>query len=118
MPKKIAIEIQESLEFLNREYSKSRSILKKDCIKTPLYIKEGKYNFQSNIGKKLGRTEKTIRGWVQQYLNGVFSNLVKIECGGNNTRTISPLAQKFIADKVNDANSTVTPYVELNSLIE
>jgi transposase len=118
MPKKIAIEIHESLEFLKREYSKSRSILKKDRIKTLLYLKEGKYNFQSDIGKKLGRTEKTIRGWVQQYLNGGFSNLVKIESGGNNTRTISLLAQKFIADKVNDANSTVTSYVELNSLIE
>ena len=54
MPKKIILEIAESVEFLQREHSKSKGLLKKDRIKTLLYIKEGKFHFQSDIGKKLG----------------------------------------------------------------
>jgi hypothetical protein len=58
MPKKITIEIVESVEFLNREYSKTKSILKKDRIKTLLFIKESKYHFQSDIGKSLEEYRK------------------------------------------------------------
>ena len=56
MPKKIILEIAESVEFLQREHSKSKGLLKKDRIRTLLYIKEGKFHFQSDIGKKLGRS--------------------------------------------------------------
>lgn len=118
MPKKIAIEIIESIEYLQREHSKTKSLLKKDRIKTLLYIKEGKYHFQSDIGKKLGRTEKTIRQWLQEYHKNGYSSLLEVKSGGNNTRTISEKARVFIAKKVTDPMTTITSYVELQLLIE
>src|SRR5215216_5762264 len=111
MPKKISIEIVESIDFLQKEYVKAKGPLKKDRIKTLLYVKESKYHFQSDIGKKLGRAEKTIRGWLQEYSQNGYSGLLEVKSGGNNTRTISEKARLFIADKLNDAHTTITSYV-------
>ncbi len=83
-----------------------------------LYIKQGNYQFQSDIGKKLGRTEKTIRDWTKEYVSFGLSTLLEVKSGGNNTRTISEKAQNFIAEKVLDANTTISSYVELQLLIE
>nr|WP_315200602.1 helix-turn-helix domain-containing protein [uncultured Flavobacterium sp.] len=118
MPKKINLEIAESVEFLQREHSKAKWLLKKDRIKTLLYIKEGKYHFQSDISKKLGRSEKTIRGWLQQYLKEGYSSLMEVKSGGNNTITISEKARIFIAEKVKDKNTTIMSYIELQLLLE
>jgi transposase len=118
MPKKISITISESIEFLTREYSKSKGILKKDRIKTLLYVKEGKYVFQSSIAKKLGRTEKTIREWLKRYSREGFSSFLRIHSGGNNTRTISEKAIVFISKVLNDTTTTITSYIELQLLIE
>jgi biotin operon repressor len=118
MPKKINLEIAESVEFLQREHSKAKGLLKKDRIKTLLYIKEGKYHFQSDISKKLGRSEKTICGWLQQYLKEGYSILMEVKSGGNNTKTISEKARIFIAEKVKDKNTTITSYIELQLLLE
>jgi transposase len=118
MPKKINLEISESVDFLQREHSKAKGFLKKDRIKTLLYIREGKYHFQSEISKKLGRSEKTIRGWLQQYLKEGYSSLMEVKSGGNNTKTISEKARIFIAEKVKDKSTTITSYIELQLLLE
>jgi transposase len=118
MPKKINIEIKESVEFLEKEYSKARGILKKDRIKTLLYIKQVNYQFQSEIGNKLGRTEKTVRQWLQEYSKYGYQSLIEIKSGGNNTRKIEPNVIDFIAEKVVDIHTTITSYIELQLLIE
>ena len=51
MPKKITLFIEEDLEFLLLEHSKSLSSLSKDRIKALIFIKEGKYAFQSDNGR-------------------------------------------------------------------
>ncbi len=56
MLKKIKLIIREELEFLQREYSKSQSSLSKDRIKILIFIKQGKYTFQSEIAKN----------WIEQ----------------------------------------------------
>lgn len=118
MPKKISIKITESVEFLNKAYSKSKSRLVQDRIKTLLYVAENKFHFQNAIAKKLGRTEKTIRDWLKIYeLNG-FISLIEVKSGGNNTRTLSNEVLSLIEEKVTDSNTTITSYVELQHLIE
>lgn len=94
MPKKTTIKIKESIEILRKRLSESRGKLSSDKIKTLLYIKEGKFHFQSDIGKDLGRTEKTIRDWIKEYSINGYRNLLKDKRGGNNTRTISCKAVK------------------------
>jgi len=115
--KKITLSIAEDLEFLHREHSKSSSSLSKDRIKALIYIKEGKYAFQSDIAHKLGRTEKTVRGWLQKYSQVGFSGLTAIKSGGNNTKVLSDTTKDFIAEKLLDPTTTITSYVELKLLI-
>lgn len=118
MPKKITTVVIESEDFLQKEYSKSQGVLKKDRIKVLLLVKSGKYLFQSDIGKKLGRTEKTIRDWLKKYSEVGFSLFLEVKSGGNNTRTISDKALGVIAEKVFDEKTTITSYIELQLLIE
>jgi len=94
--KKITIEIKECVEFLQKEHSNAKGVIKKDRIKTLLYIKQEKYHFQSDIGKKLGRIEKTVRDWIKEYVELGFSTLLEVKSGGNNTRTISDKANIYL----------------------
>lgn len=118
MPKKISIIVKESADFLNKAYSKTNSRLQQDRIKTLLFLLEKKYHFQSDIAKKLGRTEKTVRDWLKLYDSEGFSSLITVKSGGNNTRTLSTKAIDLIAEKVTNATTTITSYVELQLLIE
>lgn len=118
MPKKIDITIKESLVFLNKAYSKTTSRLQQDRIKTLLYLVTKKYDYQSDIAKKLGRNEKTIRDWLQLYSASGFDSLIKVNSGGNNTRTLSDKVIVLIAQKVTDSNTTITSYIELQLLLE
>ena len=118
MPKKISLEINESLDYLEKEYSKANGILKKDRIKTLIYVKQNKFEYQSDIGKKLGRAEKTIRGWLQNYEKLGFRSFLEVKSGGNNTRTISQKAINFIDENMRNEKTTITSYVELKLLLE
>lgn len=118
MPKKINIEIAETLEFLRNEHLKAKGELKKDRLKVLIYIKEEKYYFQSDIAKKSGRSEKTLRQWIQEYAQSGLSSLLKVSSGGNNTRKISKKALELIANKILDAETTITSYIELQLIIE
>lgn len=118
MPKKIKIEIAETIEFLRNEYLKAKGELKRDRLKVLIYVKEGKYHFQSDIAKKLGRTEKTVRQWIQEYAQSGLASLLKVSSGGNNTKKISEKALELIANKIVDVETTITSYVELQLIIE
>ena len=118
MPKKINITIKETVKFLNNAYSKSSSRLEQDRIKTLLFLCENKYSYKSEIAKKLGRTEKTIREWLKLYSNKGFDALVQNNLGGNNTRTLSDQVIEIIKEKVTDSKTSITSYVELLCLLE
>lgn len=118
MPKKINIEIKENLDFLEKSLAKTSGSLKQDRIKSLIFIKNGKYYFYSDIAKKLGRTEKTIRVWIQDYLDNGFTSLLEVKSGGNNTRKISDKMAFSIEQKLTDSKTTITSYVELLELLK
>lgn len=118
MPKKISTVIKEDIDFLEKSYSKVRGSLKKDRIKTLIYVKTNQFFFQSDIAKKLGRTEKTVRDWLRIYSEGGFLKLIEVKSGGNNTRTISDEMISLIEEKLTDSKTTITSYVELKLLLE
>ena len=117
MPKKIQIDIKEELDFLEKSLSRTTSSLKQDRIKTLLFIKKGKFVFYSDIAKKLGRTEKTIRVWIQDYSKEGISSMLEVKSGGNNTRKISDKMALSIEQKLSDSKTTITSYVELLELL-
>jgi transposase len=118
MPKKIDITIEESIDFLEKSYQKAESVLCKDRIKCLIYVKKGQYCYNSDIAKKLGRTEKTVRGWLSIYNQERYAGLIDIKSGGNNTKVLSDKMLESIQEKLNDEKSTITSYVELKGLLE
>ncbi len=118
MPKKIDITIKEDLSFLNKAFSRTQSRLQQDRIKTLLYVASKKYHYQSDIARKLGRNEKTIRDWLKLYSTSGFKVLLNVKSGGNNTRTLSDEVISLIEKKITDANTTITSYIELQLLLE
>ena len=117
MPKKLQIDIKENLDFLEKSLARTTSSLKQDRIKALLFIKKGKYVFYSDIAKKLGRTEKTIRVWIQEYLKDGISSMLEVKSGVNNTRKISDKMALSIEQKLSDSITTITSYVELLELL-
>jgi hypothetical protein len=81
-------------------------------------VKQNKFEYQSDIGKKPGRAEKTVRGWLQNYQNLGFESLLEVKSGGNNTKTISHKAIDFIEINLHSKKTTITSYVELKLLLE
>ncbi|WP_062052858.1 helix-turn-helix domain-containing protein [Aquimarina longa] len=65
----------------------------------------------------MDRTEKTVRGWIQQYSESGFKELKTIKSGGNNTKILSEKAKDFIANKLSDSTILITSYIELQLLI-
>jgi transposase len=118
MPKKIQIDIKEELDFLEKSLAKTLGSLKQDRLKTLLLIKKGKHYYYSDIAKKLGRTEKTIRVWVQEYLQSGISAMLEVKSGGNNTKKISDKMASSIEQKLTDSKTTITSYVELLGLLK
>jgi transposase len=118
MPKKINIDIKEEFDFLEKSLAKTVGSLKQDRLKTLLLIKKGKHYFYSDIAKKLGRTEKTIRVWVQEYLKNGISGMLEVKSGGNNTKKISEKMALSIEQKLTDSKTTITSYVELLELLK
>ena len=118
MPKKIQIDVKEALDFLEKSLAKTSGSLKQDRIKTLLFIKKGRYVFYSDIAKKLGRTEKTIRVWIQEYSKKGISAMLDVKSGGNNTRKISDKMALSIEQKLTDSKTTITSYVELLELLK
>lgn len=120
MPRKINVKVIEEIVFLQEKLSKAKGKLESDRIKTLIYIKEEKFHFQNEIGNDLGRSEKTIRTWIQNYdMNGIESFL-KEKRGGNNIRTISDRALKLIS-KINKRsynNLGFSSFIELKLLLE
>jgi len=118
MPKKIAIHIIESVDFLEKLHAKTQEPLKKDRLKALLYLKTERYHFQSAIAEKLGRTEKTVRAWLQDYSQNGLPGLLQVKSGGDNTRTICARMSALIEKKVTDPKTTITSYVELKLVLE
>ena len=118
MPKKIDILISEDLDFSEKSLRKLSGRLKQDRIKTLIYIKKGEYSYQSDIAKKLGRGEKTIRTWIQDYSKNGLSLLLEVKSGGNNTRTISDQMISAIEKKLKDPETNITSYIELKHVLE
>jgi hypothetical protein len=59
-----------------------------------------------------------VRQWIQEYAQSGLSSLLKVSSGGNNTRKISKKALELIANKILDAETTITSYIELQLIIE
>lgn len=117
MPKKISITILESEKVLSSMLNKSTTDRVRGRLKALLLLKRGKVTYQSELAIKLGFTEKTIREWLKLYDSEGLSSLVQIRVGGNRDSILSSEIINFIKEHLNDEQTTITSYVELQQLI-
>lgn len=118
MPKKITTQVSEDLSTLEKKYRSSTTSLTRDRLKMLILLKKGTYIYRKSLSKKLARRPNTIGHWIQLYDTQGLPGLLRIESGGNNTRTISSKAKVFIEAKVNNPQTTITSYKELQALIK
>ena len=118
MPKKIQVSVLESEKELRSLLLKSTTDRIRGRIKALLLLKQNKVYYQSQLARKLGFTEKTIREWLKLYESKGLSSLLTVRVGGNRDSTISNKALQFIEAQLNNPQTTITSYVELQQLIE
>jgi transposase len=118
MPKKINISVKESEKELRLLLTKTTTDRVRGRIKALLLLKQNKVDYQSQLATKLGFTEKTIREWLKLYKSEGLSSLLKVRVGGNRDSVLSKKALDFIETQLNNPQTTITSYVELQQLIE
>lgn len=118
MPKKIQISVLESEKELRLLLAKTTTERVRGRIKALLLLKQGKVHYQSQLATKLGFTEKTIREWLKLYRSEGLSSLITVRVGGNRDSVIPKEILVFIEEQLNNPQTTITSYVELQQLIE
>ena len=118
MPKKIQISVLESEKELRLLLRKTTTDRIRGRIKALLLLKQNKVHYQSQLATKLGFTEKTIREWLKLYDSEGLSSLITIRVGGNRDSVLPKKVIVFIEKQLNNPQTTITSYVELQQLIQ
>jgi len=118
MPKKIDILILEDFSTLESLLRKTSTDLLRSRIKALILLKKGNISYQSELSKKLGYTEKTVREWLKLYKSTGLEGLLSLKSGGNGKSTISEKARVLISEKLNSPSTTITSYSELQFILE
>ena len=117
MPTKITTTVLESDKELELLLNKNTTDRVRGRLKTLLLLKKGKASYKSELAIKLGFTEKTIREWLKLYETEGLSSLLKIRVGGNHASVLSSKAKIFLEEQLNNPQTTITSYVELQQLL-
>ena len=118
MPKKIQISVLESEKELRLLLRKTTTDRIRGRIKALLLLKQNKVHYQSQLATKLGFTEKTIREWLKLYDSEGLSSFITIRVGGNRDSVLPKKVLVFIEKQLNNPQTTITSYVELQQLIQ
>ena len=118
MPKRIDIEIQESIPTLQKKIRNSKSPKEKDRLKALLYIKEGKVSYQTELVKKLRYDRKTIYTWLQSYKTGGLSAYLSTHYSINTKQVIREETKIALSKKLSDPYHGITSYVSLLSWVK
>lgn len=113
MAKTIDITIKESEEQLMYLLRKQVKLLQQGRVKALLLIKQGKVKYTCELSKKLKRGRKTIYNWLQMYREEGIDGYLSVSSRGKRKDTLSDREKQAIAQKLGDASTDITSYVEL-----
>jgi len=113
MAKQIDTEIRESLEELKTHLAKQPTILRRSRVKALLLIKAGKVVYTRDLAKKLKYERRTIYNWLKTYQGEGLSGLLRVNSGGNNPSVLSVAVKQGVKEKLSQADTDITSYVEL-----
>ena len=113
MAKTIDITITESEEHLQYLLRKQDKLLQQGRVKALLLIKQGKVRYTYELSKKLKRERKTIYNWLQLYREEGIDGYLTVASRGKRKEKLSEDEKQAIAQKLQDASTDITSYVEL-----
>ena len=121
MAKQIKIEIKEELKELHYLLKQQQTISRKVKIKLLILLKEqpSDYQYPYQLSEKLNYTRKTIAGWVKLYNEDginrfLMGNYVRVK---EEQRTITEKISNSISSLLENQQTTITSYVELQKWI-
>jgi transposase len=113
MAKTIDIIINESEEQLKYLLRKQDKLLQQGRVKALLLIKQGKARYTYELSEKLKRGRKTIYNWLQLYQEQGLEGYLTVASRGKRKDKLSESEKQAIAQKLQDASTGITSYVEL-----
>ena len=113
MAKQIDLHIKESQGELKKLLPRQNSITNRSRIKMLLLIKRNQATYTKDLVPRLKHCRKSIYNWINLYRQGGLELLLSSNKRGNNTPLITPSTKVALAEKLSDASTPVTSYVEL-----
>ncbi len=113
MPKKLKIDITESLENLRYLQKNQTTLSRISRIKALILIKEKKAEYIKDLSSQLNYSRQSIRKWLLLYKAGGIKSFLNGNYKRIKHNSINSELQKAIKEKLEDLNTTTTSYVEL-----
>ncbi len=113
MAKTIDITITESEEHLKYLLRKQDKPLQQGRVKALLLIKQGKVQYTYQLANKLKRGRRTVYGWLKTYMEEGMEGYLHVSSRGKRKDTLTKEEKQAIGEKLRDASTEITSYVEL-----
>ena len=113
MAKTIDITIKESEEHLKYLLRKQDKLIQQGRVKALLLIKQAQVRYTFELARKLKRERKTIYNWLQLYQEKGIQEYLNVASRGKRKDKLSEGEKQAIAEKLQDASTDITSYVEL-----
>lgn len=115
MPKRIDMEISESISFLKDQVVNNKTYKTKtlDRINMLILIKEKQYLHVSSLANYLGYERRTIAEWIKKYKKGKFTELVNYRVKSNMRKVLTNKTKKAIKNRQCDLAKKFVSYKEL-----
>lgn len=105
--------VKESLDFLEKSYSKSNSHSEKLRIKCLIFSVNNDEKSQEAIASHLCISQSTLTRWYREYLDKGFDYFItENRKGGNNQKTILPSIHESLEEKLSDSANPLRGYWE------
>ncbi|SHJ77165.1 Transposase [Arenibacter nanhaiticus] len=104
------IEIEESLETLEKAFKTNTSFKVRQRIQSLILLKKDKFKRQADLAEFIGVGHSTLKTWIKQYKEFGFDSLTTLQSGGNYKGAISEHLHKALEAKVNDSKDPLLGY--------
>lgn len=88
MPRSLQLEINESVEYLEKSYKQARYASHKERLQMLWWLKSGQVKQHQELSRRLGRDGSTITRWLQKYRDGGLAALLEIKTAPGRTPVI------------------------------
>lgn len=88
MARPFQVDIQESIEYLEKSLHHARTGSQKEKLQMLWWLKSGQVKQHQEVAQRLGRNPSTITRWLQQYRQGGISELLRIKKSPGRPREI------------------------------